>query len=60
MEVLTKVYAKCVDGQRDAMNERIAAILGDSDLMIAKRFAVVSQTRTDSGARAADGDGRLC
>ena len=31
VEVLTKVYAKCVDGQRDAMNERIAAILGDTD-----------------------------
>jgi integrase len=31
VEVLTKVYAKCVDGQRDAMNERIAAMLGDTD-----------------------------
>ena len=27
VEVLTKVYAKCVDGQRDVMNERIAAVL---------------------------------
>jgi integrase len=27
VEVLTKVYAKCVDGQRDAMNDRISAVL---------------------------------
>jgi integrase len=30
VEVLTKVYAKCMDGQRDAMNDRIAALLNDS------------------------------
>ena len=29
VEVLNKVYAKCVDGQRDTMNERISAMLGD-------------------------------
>jgi integrase len=27
VEVLTKVYAKCMYGQRDAMNERISALL---------------------------------
>jgi integrase len=30
VEVLTKVYAKCMDGQRDAMSDRIAAVLNDS------------------------------
>jgi integrase len=29
VDVLNKVYAKCVDGQRDAINERIAAVLGE-------------------------------
>jgi integrase len=29
VEVLTKVYAKCVHGQRDAMNDRILAVLED-------------------------------
>lgn len=29
VEVLNKVYAKCIDGQRDAINERIAAMLGE-------------------------------
>jgi integrase len=29
VEVLTKVYAKCVYGQRDAMNDRISALLQD-------------------------------
>jgi len=29
VDVLNKVYAKCIDGQRDAINERIAAVLGD-------------------------------
>ncbi|MBN9097007.1 MAG: site-specific integrase [Pseudonocardia sp.] len=28
VEVLNKVYAKCIDGQRDAMNERISVMLG--------------------------------
>lgn len=30
VEVLMKVYAKCLDGQRDLVNERIAAVLGDA------------------------------
>lgn len=29
VDVLMKVYAKCLHGQRDAVNERIAAVLGD-------------------------------
>ena len=29
VEVLNKVYAKCMYGQRDTMNERISAILRD-------------------------------
>jgi len=29
VDVLNKVYAKCIDGQRDAINARIAAVLGD-------------------------------
>ena len=29
VEVLTKVYAKCVHGRRDAMNDRISAVLED-------------------------------
>jgi integrase len=29
VDVLMKVYAKCLHGQRDAVNERIAAALGD-------------------------------
>jgi integrase len=29
VDVLMKVYAKCLDGQRDLVNERIAAVLGD-------------------------------
>ncbi len=29
VDVLNKVYAKCLDGQRDAVDERIAAVLGD-------------------------------
>lgn len=29
VEVLNKVYAKCIDGQRDAMNARISAMLGE-------------------------------
>jgi integrase len=29
VDVLNKVYAKCVDGQRDVLNERIAAVLGN-------------------------------
>ncbi|MFC5994297.1 tyrosine-type recombinase/integrase [Pseudonocardia hispaniensis] len=28
VDVLNKVYAKCLDGQRDAINERISAVLG--------------------------------
>ena len=29
VDVLMKVYAKCLHGQREAVNERIAAVLGD-------------------------------
>ncbi|HVL85201.1 MAG TPA: integrase, partial [Pseudonocardia sp.] len=29
VDVLNKVYAKCIDGQRDEINERIAAVLGE-------------------------------
>lgn len=29
VDVLMKVYARCLDGQRDLVNERISAVLGD-------------------------------
>ena len=29
VDVLRKIYAKCLHGQRDAVNERTAAVLGD-------------------------------
>lgn len=29
VDVLNKVYAKCLDGQRDLINDRISAVLGD-------------------------------
>lgn len=29
VDVLNKVYAKCVDGERDVLNDRISAVLGD-------------------------------
>lgn len=29
VEVLTKVYAKCLYGQRELVNDRIAAVLGE-------------------------------
>jgi integrase len=31
VEVLFKVYAKCIHGQRDEINERIAAVLGEHE-----------------------------
>jgi hypothetical protein len=31
VEVLLKIYAKCIDGQEAAMNERIMKGLGEED-----------------------------